>query len=112
MNFADLWKAILAAMKGPLQSGWSQIKSFAETESKKIAHSLITITKLSLLPDGNPEKITKIQAELLLEIQVSALRGILLTSETLGLIAVQKGLMAGLDAVKQDVNGAIGFALI
>ena len=112
MNFSDLWKAIFAAMKGPLTAAWGQAKAFAEAESKKIAHSLQTIAKLYVLPVGDPQKITKEQARLLLDIQVSASRGILLTIATLGLIAVQKALEAGLDAIKTAVNGAIGFALI
>ena len=112
MNFSDLWKAILAAMEAPLQVAWGTAKAFAEAESKKIAHSLALITKLAILPNGDPSRITKAQAELLLDIQISASRGILLTIAALGLIAVQQALMAGLNAVKAAVNGEIGFALI
>src|SRR5262245_16661991 len=112
MNFNDLWKAMFAAMKEPLEKAWSESRTFAETESKKIAHSLLTITKLYLLPKRHPEKITKRQAKLLLDIQLSASRGVLLTVEGLGLIAVQQALVAGLNAVKMAVNSAIGFALI
>ena len=112
MDFDKLWKAIVAAMKGPLATAWKQAKTFAETESKKIAHSLVTIGKLYAMPKTNPEHITEEQAKLLLDIQVSASRGILLTIQGLGLVAVQEALMAGLDAVKTAVNKAIGFALI
>lgn len=112
MKFSDVWKAIFAAMKGPLGAAWGQARVFAEGEAKKLAHSLQTIVKLYALPAGDPGKITKEQARLLLDIQVSASRGILLTIATLGLIAVQKALEAGLSAVRDAVNGAIGFALI
>jgi hypothetical protein len=112
MNFSDLWNAIFAAMKEPLAAAWGQARTFAETESKKIAHSLLTITQLYLLPEGDLQKITREQAELLLDIQVSASRGILLTIATIGLIAAQRALEAGLDAVKNVVNAAIGFAII
>lgn len=112
MNFDDLWKAIFAAMKEPLEAGWLQAKTLAEAESKKIAQSLITITTLFQLPDAHPEKITKTQAKLLVDIQVAASRALLLGVEALGLIAVQRALKSGLSAVKSAVNGQVGFALL
>lgn len=107
LTVTQLGTDILAAFKGELSDEWPEIKIYAQTESKKLAHSLRGIEKLIISGEINQE-----QAKLLLSIQKDATLAYFLAIEGLTELAIEAAINAALDAVKEAVNGALGFVLI
>lgn len=107
LNLEALASAILGAVKPVLKKHWKDAKNYAETESRKMAQTLENIARL--LADG---KITREQAEILVEMQTNSMRAVFLTVEGIGVIAAQKAINAAVDAVRDTVNGAVGFKLL
>lgn len=83
------------------------IKNYAESESQKLAQSLVMIEQLAATG-----KIDEYEAKLHLDIQKNATRMVFLTIEGLGVLAVEQAINAALAAVKDAVNTALGFALL
>jgi hypothetical protein len=102
-----LVKSMVAAARGSLGQDWSKARAFAEPELDKLARSLIDIGRLAA--DG---EITAEEASALLQIHKNTTRTVMLTVQGLGLLAVENAINAALGAVKDAVNGAIGFALL
>ena len=107
LNVASLGKSLLTVFKGSLTKKWPEIKEYGESETKKLAQTLVMIE--ALLASG---KINQEQASLHLEIQKNSMRTVLLTLEGMGVLAVETAINAALDAVKQTVNTSVGFTLI
>lgn len=107
LNLEALGTAILGAVKPVLKKHWKQAKNYADTESRKLAQTLENIA--GLLADG---KITGEQAKILVEMQTNSMRAVFLTVEGIGVIAAQKAINAAVDAVRDTVNGAVGFDLL
>ena len=107
LKLDELVGAIVGAMRPVLKKHWKDAKDYAEAESRKMAQTLETIAKLRAAGKINQE-----QAEALLEMQKAAMRAVLLTVEGIGLIAAQNAINAGLGAVRDIVNGAVGFVLL
>ena len=80
---------------------------YVRGECVKLAQMIATIEEERA--DG---QITDQQAKLLIEMQKSAMRTVLLSAEGLGLLAVEKAINAALDAVKSVVNAAVGHDLL
>ena len=106
INVSDLSKKMLVACKGVLSANWPDIKEYAESETKKLAQTIIMIEKLHLTG-----KITKKQAKLLLDIQKNSMRIVLLAVEGMGVLMVEKAINAALAVVKDAVNTALNFKL-
>jgi hypothetical protein len=83
------------------------IAAFAEGEFKKIAQQLVTIE--SELHEG---QINQEQAKILIEMQKSASRVVLLTAKGLSMLTVEKALNAALDVVRTAVNTAAKVAIL
>ena len=107
LNASVLATNMLNAAKGVLAEKWPEIKDYAETETKKLAESLVMIEKLKLA-----REISNEQAKLHLDIQKNATRTVLLAIEGLGILAVEQALNAAFAAVKDTVNTAVTFALL
>ncbi|MFH7524067.1 hypothetical protein AB2J22_01960 [Aeromonas sp. A5] len=107
LNGEQLASDIIAALKEVFSARWPEIKSYGETEGKKLAQTLVMIEALKASGEINEE-----QAALHLEMQKNATRIVLLTFEGLGILAVEAALNAALNVVKDTVNKAIGFALL
>ena len=101
---ADQLRGVL---KTELRTDWPEIKEYAKTESAKLAQTLVMIETLRTVG-----KLSDQQAELHLQIQKNAMRSVLLTVEGLGLLAVEHAINAALGLVKDQVNAAVGFALL
>jgi hypothetical protein len=84
---------------------WRDIQLFAVPELQKIATQIVAIelNKASFTPAG---------AQALLDMQIKASIGIIVAMTTLTLLAVQAAINQILAAVKDLVNGAIGFAVL
>jgi hypothetical protein len=111
LSVSQLTKDMKAALIGPLREALKEkdpdIKSYAESEAKKLAETMAMIEKLI-----KKNKITQEEAKLHLEIQRNATRTVLMTVEGLGVIAVELAIQAALDVVKKAVNAATKFGLI
>ena len=107
INISQLAKNMFNAAIPILKQDAPQITAFARGEFKKIAQQIATIES-ELLNDN----ITEAQARLLLDMQKSASRVVLLTAKGLSLLTVEKAMNAALKVVKGTVNAALGIALL
>ncbi len=107
LDVTELSLKMLDAFRGELSEKWADVEDYAETESKKLAENFVMIEKLK-----RTGKITEEQAKLHHEIQRNASRSVLLTTEGLGLLAVEQAINAAMSVLKESVNGALNFALI
>jgi hypothetical protein len=107
LDAAALAGNMVGAFKTQFVSKWPAIKTYGESEMKKLAQTLVMIEQLT-----KAGQITAEQAKLHLQIQKNATRVVMLTIEGLGLLAVEAAINAALDVVKSTVNTALGFVLI
>jgi hypothetical protein len=107
LNVSDLAKSMVGAAKGKLGEHWPEVKEYAKSEARKTAETLALIERLSLTGDINAR-----QAKALLQMQKNSAQAVLLTIEGLGLLAVEAAINAALAAVRETVNGAVGFVLL
>jgi len=107
LNVKSLAAAMLGAAQGKLQEHWPEVREYAETETRKTADTLASIERLLLAGQINSK-----QAKALLRMQRNSAQSVLLTIEGLGLLTVESAINAALGAVRDTVNGAVGFALL
>ena len=107
MDVAALADQMLAAALPILKKGAEDVESFAKTEFTKIAQTIVSIGEQVATGQINHQ-----QANLLLEMQTSASRNVLLCLEGLSLLAVEEAINAALAVVKTAVNAALKFPLI
>lgn len=84
-----------------------EVEGYAEGEFKKIAQTIATIEAARVRGQIGPE-----QAALLLDMQKSATRSVLLCSSGMELLAAEAAVNAALAAARPVINGAIGFVLV
>lgn len=101
LDIGKISKDMLEAALPILKKDAPNIAGFAEGEFKKIAQQLVTIE--SELAAGH---INEQQAKLLIEMQKSASRVVLLTAKGLSLLVVENAINAALDVVRNAVNTA------
>ena len=102
-----LGKDMLAAALGAFKEKAPAVKTYAESEFKKLAETLVTIEKARLAGEINEQ-----QARLLLDMQKNSTRAVMLTIEGLGILTVEAAINAALAVVRDSVNAALGFALV
>jgi hypothetical protein len=107
LDVGTLATQMLGAALPILKKDASDAESFAKTEFTKIAQTIVSIGE-----QVAAGQIDQQQASLLLDMQTSASRNVLLTLKGLALLAVQEAINAALSVVKTAVNTALGFALI
>jgi hypothetical protein len=86
---------------------WRDAGVYAEGEFRKLAQTVTTIASLRAR-----RRITRPQAELLLEMQHNAMRSVLLTVEGIGILAAEAAINAALGAARDTLNRAIGWRLL
>ena len=107
LDVGTLANQMLGAALPILKKDAQDAESFAKTEFTKIAQTIVSIGEQLTAGIINED-----QATLLLDMQTSASRNVLLTLEGLALLAVEEAINAALDVVKNTVNAALGFALL
>jgi hypothetical protein len=107
LDAGALAEQMLAAALPILIKNAQDAEAFAETEFTKIAQTIVSIGELVAAGQINQQ-----QAGLLLDMQKSASRTVLLTLKGLALLAVEEAINAALDVVAGAVNVALGFKLI
>ena len=107
LDLQSVGDSILAAMKSVLSGSWQSVASLAAGEAQKLAQTLINIESMA-----SAGTVTQAQAGILLDMQRHATRAVLLSVEGIGILIAEQALDAGLNAVGQTVDKAVGFALI
>lgn len=107
MKFDEIWEAMVNAVETSFKESWPQIKDYATTELDKIATTLVSIETLY-----KTNQISKGESSILFEMQLNSARAVLLAIQGMTLILVEKVINNALEAVKDIVNGLIGFTLI
>jgi hypothetical protein len=107
LDINTLATSILNAMKGVLTATWPSVASLAAGESQKLGQTLITLE--SMLAAGT---ISKAQANAFLDLQTHATKSVLLAIEGIGIVVAEQAVNAGLAAVSQSVDSAVGFSLV
>jgi hypothetical protein len=107
LDVGTLASQMLGAALPILKRDAQEAESFAKTEFTKIAQTIVSIGE-----QVAAGQIDEQQAGLLLDMQTSASRNVLLTLQGLALLAVEEAINAALAVVKTAVNMALGFALI
>ncbi|SRR5579871_226587 len=107
LDVGTLATQMLGAALPILKKNAQDAESFAKTEFTKIAQTIVSIGEQ--VASG---QINQQQAGLLLDMQTSASRNVLLTLQGLALLTVEEAINGALSVVKTAVNTALGFALI
>lgn len=100
----EMAEAAAAVLK---KKQWRDVGTYAEGEFRKLAQTALTIAALRAR-----RRITRPQAQLLLEMQHNAMRSVLLTVEGIGILAAEAAINAALDAARGSINRAIGWRLL
>jgi hypothetical protein len=107
LDAAALGKQMLGAALPILTKDAKEAQPFAEVEFGKVAQTIVSIQ--AMLATG---QINQQQATLLLDMQKSASRSVLLTLHGLDLLAAEEAINAALNVVKAVVNAAVKFPMI
>jgi hypothetical protein len=107
LDVEELADNMLGAALPILKKGAQDAESFAKTEFTKIAQTIVSIGEQ--VAEG---QINQQQAGLLLDMQTSASRNVLLCLQGLALLAVEEAINAALAVVKTAVNTTLNFPLI
>ncbi|MEL7022222.1 MAG: hypothetical protein AAGL69_00555 [Pseudomonadota bacterium] len=107
LRVSTLAKQMLQAAKVEVADKWPEVRVYAESEARKLAQTLVMIQKLKAA-----DRITKKQAEILLDMQKQTSRVVLLTIEGLTLLAAEGAINAAIRSIRDTVNDAIGWRLI
>jgi hypothetical protein len=107
LDVGTLADNMLGAALPILRKGAQDAESFAKTEFTKIAQTIVSIGEQVAAGQINQQ-----QAALLLDMQTSASRNVLLCLQGLALLAVEEAINAALAIVKNAVNTALKFPLI
>ena len=107
LDAGALGKQMLAAALPILKTHAKDAESFASVEFKKIAQTITSIEEMLLVGQINQQ-----QADLLLDMQKSASRSVLLTVKGLALLTAEEAINAALNVVRGVVNAAVKFPWI
>lgn len=107
MNIPALVEAMAEAAAPVLGDAWTEARAYAETEFRKFGETVELIARLR-----EAGAIDEERARLHLEFQKTAMKTVLLALEGLGIVAVERSINAALGAVRDVVNGAVGFPAI
>lgn len=107
LKMSEILNPMLAAARKSLGKDWPKVKHYGEPELKRLAQSLIDITRLTAIGKTNSQ-----QAKALLRIHRNTTLTVMLTIEGLGVIAVENAINAALNAAKTAVNTAAGIAIL
>jgi hypothetical protein len=107
LDVGTLAEQMLGAALPILKKNAQDAESFAKSEFTKIAQTIVSIGDQVAAGQINEQ-----QAGLLLDMQTSASRNVLLTLQGLALLTVEEAINAALAVVKAAVNTALKFPLI
>lgn len=107
LDLNALLQSMESAAQQFLAKEWAHVKNFTLPELQKIAATFVDLEQG--LVAG---RYTRDAATILLRMQLRATQMVLTATTALTLIEIENALEAVMAAVKQTVNGALGFALL
>ena len=107
LRVSELLESMMGAARESLSDDWPRARDYAKPELKKLAQSLIDITRLAA-----SGKVNRQQAKALLRIHRNTTLTVMLTVEGLGVIAVENAINAALEAVRDTMNAITPFRLL
>ncbi len=105
INVDNLANQMIQAGKGLAGDIWGKMSTFAIPELKKIAVQIGAIAE-------NITEFTPAGAKALFDMQINGAIAVIAAMTELTMLAIQNAINAILSAVRDFVNGAIGFALV
>ena len=102
-----LFNKMVSAASTAFKDKWPGVKSYAETELKKIAVNIASIEAQRLAG-----KMTEEQARLQFRLQTNASKTVLLAAQGMTTLVVEAALNAALGVIKDTVNTALSFVLL
>jgi hypothetical protein len=97
---------ISAAVKVALGDKWEEAKDFAESESQKFGANIAEIALWE-----KTGKITREQGKVLMRMHQRSMKMVLTALEGISLVLAEKAINAAIDAIRDIVNGLIGWDL-
>ncbi len=97
--------AMIGAARGAVGATWENMRVFAVPELRKIAVQIGAIA-------DHLDEITPETAQALLRMQINAAAAVIVAMTELVLVEAERAINAILAAVRDMVNGAIGFPLV
>ncbi len=107
LRLSELLESMMGAARESLAEDWPRARDHAKPEFKKLAQSLIDITRLAATG-----KVNRRQAAALLRIHRNTTLTVMLTVDGLGVIAVENAINAALGAVRDAVNAVTPWRLL
>ena len=100
-------RTMAGAARAVLAEDWPEAKKFVESESLKFARSVADIGRWVAEGEISPEDAT-----FLLGLHVQSMKMVLIASKGIGLVMAERAVNAALGAVRDAVNGIVGFAIL
>jgi hypothetical protein len=107
LDVEKLVQLMSGAAVGVLRKEWPAVRSYAETEFRKLGETVKLIAEQAAAGEISEE-----EAALLLDMQRNAMRSVLLTVEGIGILAAEQAINAALDAARAPINAAVGWAIL
>ena len=107
LDVQDIAQQMIAAAAGQFKKQWPDVKSYAESEFQKLAHTIVFIGEQRVAG-----KIDETESTLLLDMQKNASRAVFLTIKGIGLLTAEAAINAAFDVVRTAVNSALGLTLL
>jgi hypothetical protein len=109
LQLDDLFGTITGAASGALAGSWANVQNFTIPELRKLAMTFVDIEQGLM---ANPPIYTRESARILLRMQLRAFQAIITATTALTLIELERAINAIFDAIREVVNGAVGFGLV
>jgi hypothetical protein len=103
LDIQSLTSTLASAFQGVLQGSWDNIQTTVVPELQSMAREIVRIETGGFSPAA---------AQMLLEEQRESLQDLLIASLDIEETLAQNAINAGLSAIAQTVNTAVGFTLI
>jgi hypothetical protein len=107
LDISKLVQTMSGAALGVLRNEWPSVRSYAETEFRKLGETVKLIAEQTA--EG---KISAEEASLLFDMQRNAMRSVLLTVTGIGILSAEQAINAALDAARAPINAAVGWAIL
>jgi hypothetical protein len=107
LDIPKLVQTMSGAALGVLKNEWPAARSYAETEFRKLGETVKLIAE-----ETAQGTISAEEATLLLDMQKTAMRSVLLTVQGIGLLTAEQAINAALDAARAPINAAVGWAIV
>lgn len=103
----EVFNAALMAMRGVFDDRWPKVRAFAQAESKAFLANMAEIQKMKL--EG---EIDEDEAATLTRMHTRSMEAVLVAVEGVSIALAEQAVNAAIIAVRDQINKAIGWALL